>query len=256
MLGKLLKYDFKAIGRILLPIFGATLIIAIVNGVWPWAESFATLGSVMGTLAIGRIIAMFLFFAAAAFCGGLCFIAAALRFRNVILGSEGYLFNTLPIHPITNVFAQLIAAVVFQILGLFVLFLSSSFFSGSFSVSDLKNVVLNFLGIKFMGDVKLQIILYVIIILAITLVNVAVYTSLSIGHSFNGGKKIISVAAFTVLFIVGAYVFYILSDKLFGLGLFYSTLATGIYLAALLLLYNIVGLVITNYFISRRLNLE
>ncbi len=256
MLGKLLKYDVKATGRILLPIFGATLIIAAINGVWPWAESITTLGSVMGALQIGKVIATLLFCGAAMFCGGLCFIAAALRFKSGILGNEGYLFNTLPVHPMTNTFAQLITAVVFQILGVFILYISGSFFTGDFSIYGLKSALFNFLGIHFNGDVKLQIMSYVITILAVVLVNVAIYASLSIGHSFNSGKKIISAAAFVVLFVVGTYFFYILTEGLSEFGLFNNIWSTLFYVAILLLLYNAVGLIITNYFISRRLNLE
>lgn len=104
MLGKLMKYEFKATGRIFLPMFGALLIISIVNRLFVHLNF--QVPSIIGTaVSVIMIIAI-------------CVITLILtlqRFYKNLLGNEGYLMFTLPVKTNNLIFSKLLVSTVWFI---------------------------------------------------------------------------------------------------------------------------------------------
>jgi type IV secretory pathway VirB3-like protein len=86
MLGKLLKYEFKATSRIFLPMFGALLIVAAFSRLF-MSLSFDVPSVIGVTVSVIMIIGIIV----------MTFLLTIQRFNKNLLGSEGYLMFTLPV---------------------------------------------------------------------------------------------------------------------------------------------------------------
>ncbi|MDL2293876.1 hypothetical protein LJC60_04510 [Ruminococcaceae bacterium OttesenSCG-928-D13] len=114
MLGKVMKYEFRACGRLLLPFFAMALILSglirlaftAAPMVWaPLAEllrGFATLGGVV------VVIALVLF----------SFAYVVVRFYQSMVTGEAYLSFTLPVKVSTHLTARLIVGTVYCLVGI------------------------------------------------------------------------------------------------------------------------------------------
>ena len=252
MLGKLLKYELKASGRVLLPLFGAFIVVSIA-AYYTW---FSVPGTMYRDSQVGHVAEMVMTMLYGAFFCGTCalsMIISVTRFRKNILGSEGYLMNTIPVSPIANVIAKLIVATLYQLAGWFVAILSFSICARRVRLDDL------IYAIKSIGDLSSETRVSVLVFwfacfLGLVLFNVAVYTSLAIGHSFNGAKLIKSIGIFLILWIVGSTVMGIVLSHLFTENT--SWQLEYVYLIMFEVAYSLIGLVLTNYFLKNRLNLE
>ena len=114
MLGKLLKQEFRATGRIMLPVFGALLILGVLANF-----SFRLLDS---NLSDNRILRFFAVMVLSLFALGMfaaMFVTLWLmisRFYRNLLKDEGYLMHTLPVSVHGLVWSKLIASLVWFIL--------------------------------------------------------------------------------------------------------------------------------------------
>jgi len=114
MLGKLMKYEFKATGRIFLPLFVALLAVAAVNRLF--ISMNFTVPKIIGTtLSVIMIVAI-------------CVIALILTlqrfYRN--LKSEGYLMFTLPVSTDSLIWSKLLVASIWSVVSLIVVLLAVS----------------------------------------------------------------------------------------------------------------------------------
>ena len=109
MLGKLIKHEFRATGRTMLPLLAAVLLLSPVAGLLIRLidkESFQGFSRFAGVLAV---IAFFVLLAA------LCVTSLVImvsRFRNSLLLDEGYLSFTLPVRTEALIFSKLIVSFV------------------------------------------------------------------------------------------------------------------------------------------------
>ena len=108
MLGKLLKYEFRAVGRLYLPLYALVLAFALANRV---SSTFShSINLPQGLLAVGYIMIL----------TGLAiitFIFGITRFKTNLLGDEGYLMFTLPVSRAQLVLSKVISATVWTIIG-------------------------------------------------------------------------------------------------------------------------------------------
>ncbi len=111
MLIKLLNYEFKAMGRILIPFYGALILLGLISSVYT-----RFIPDDIALLNLSSIILIMLFVLMIIFATALSFIMTILRFKRNLLDIEGYIMNTLPVTPWQNISAKLITAIVFQIL--------------------------------------------------------------------------------------------------------------------------------------------
>ena len=111
MLGKLLKHELRATGRILLPIFGAMAAMAVLanlsmellDGEKSWVIS------ALGVVVILTAVLAFL----ATQLGPV--IVMVLRFHRNLLSNEGYLMHTLPVNVHELVWSKLIASSIWLV---------------------------------------------------------------------------------------------------------------------------------------------
>ena len=111
MLGKLIKYEFRATGRICLPLFGALLLAACISRLFE-SLRFET------PMVIGIIVSIFLIVAVFV----IVLIVTLIRFYRNLLTNEGYLMFTLPVTVDSLIWSKLIVAFVWHILSLVVVF--------------------------------------------------------------------------------------------------------------------------------------
>lgn len=117
MLRKLLKYEFQATGRIFLPLYGALIIVAIIQRVF-LAFNLNNLDSFALNILTASVPTLF-----GALIFGICvvtFIMMIQRFYKNLLGREGYLMFTLPVSAAKLIWSKLIVIIVWTILSVIV----------------------------------------------------------------------------------------------------------------------------------------
>lgn len=115
---KLLKYEWKACARTCLPLYGAIILVALINRLL-YTDALSDL--LFGIPAVIMTMLYAVIFAAV-------FVATAVilvqRFYKSLLGDEGYLMFTLPVSVTQHIFSKAIIAIVMCFLSGFVAFLS------------------------------------------------------------------------------------------------------------------------------------
>jgi hypothetical protein len=109
MLGKLMKYEFKATARIFLPLYGALLAVSILNRLFINWE--ASTPSIIGGVLAGMM---------AVAIGVVTFILMLQRFNSNLLGSEGYLMFTLPVKADALILSKLLVSAAWFIISFLV----------------------------------------------------------------------------------------------------------------------------------------
>ncbi|AOR22789.1 ABC transporter permease [Clostridium taeniosporum] len=270
MLGKLIKYETKATGRTLLPLYAALLIFALINKIF-MNNDFSiidrnTLGGVPAMLSIFAYIATMV----AIFV--VTFFVIIQRFYKNILGDEGYLMHTLPVHPWQNITSKLLVGIIWIIVSGIVAILSVlilAFNSNALNPNLFRDISEGFsyfyaqygvsgymIGLEFIIAALLQIAVGIIMI----------YASISIGHLFNKRRILSSFGAFIVLNIImnaiTSTIAIVFSDKysssMISWNISSINQAHVIFIGAIIInvLFFICYFLITNYIIKNKLNLE
>ena len=271
MLRKLMKYEFKATKRLMLPAIIVLLLISIFNGVFfgviePHISQnniFVNLfGGVGMTAYVLGIIGIFILSA----------LLGIFRFYKSDLSNEGYLTHTLPITVAKEILSKIIISTFWVIVtGIVVLF---SIFvvvmvSGSLNITEIDwasfKEVINAVFTKEGGLVFMGLIYFVIImILGCSSKILNVYASMAIGFSAKKNKILCSFGAYMVLSliltVITTIVGMIFSNPLTSMMNSLNNTAAfhlifiGIILYILIL--NAVYFFITKYMMENRLNLE
>ena len=134
MLGKMLKYDLKAMSKTMLPFFLVIIGMTVLNSFFIHFEWMT--GIIAGSSIIfGLFIAL----------GVTALVMIITQFYHNVLGDEGYLTNTLPVGVDVILFSKLLSAMIWLclsgVVGIIVLFITlattagaSEFFSATFDV--------------------------------------------------------------------------------------------------------------------------
>lgn len=126
MLGKLIKYELRASGRLLLPIYGAVVIMGLISSIFIKLRPDFSFGNRF--LTVAAVLSMILFFVLIVAAIIASYIFAIYRYKKNLLDSEGYLMNTLPVSVRQNISAKLIPAVLYQLLSIIVAFIAGLLF--------------------------------------------------------------------------------------------------------------------------------
>ena len=113
MLGKLMKYEFMALGRVFLPLFGALIVISAVNNVLGMISLKTPAG-------ISLAVAILLMVGVAV----ITFIIMIQRFWTNLLSNEGYLMMTLPVSADQIILSKLFTASILSVASTIVVALS------------------------------------------------------------------------------------------------------------------------------------
>ena len=187
MLGKLLKYDFRSMFRVFLPLWGALLAISFINRLTLNSNSMGIPGLVLFIAYIGIIFAVM----------AVTLVLVVQRFYNGLLKSEGYLMFTLPVKPWQLIASKGITAMVVTVLSVFMAGLSVLIIAQqSMNIPPLSEWIKGLRGIG--ADGVLMLALVVLLILTSALVSVThIHASLALGHLANSHR---------IAWAVGAYV--------------------------------------------------
>ncbi len=204
MLGKLLKHEFRATGRTMLPLYGAVVVLAVLANV--------SIRMLSGN--VGPLLSIFFGLIVAAF--GICVVAAGVmtivlmvkRFYTNYLKDEGYLMHTLPVSVHALVWSKMIVSIVwfaatFAVIGLVLLLTAliqtdtslAQFFAGFPSWAEIRAVLARE-GVR-MGDlwlIALELLLAAIVGGLYTCLHF--YAAMSLGHMFAKDKILLSIVFF------------------------------------------------------------
>ena len=276
MLRKLLKHEFRATGRIMLPLYLILLATAI-------GANFSTRGLLETDLKVLDLLGGLLVMAFAVAIIAVCVMSMVVmvqRFYKNLLQDEGYVMMTLPVSVHQQVWSKLIVSAVWFALTLVVVCLACLIMA--FDVELVQQIATGFR--ELFQEIYRNLSTYYAIngtaIVAEFLVLCFVgccamclqfYAALAIGHSFSGHKMAWSVAwyfiiQFAVQFVGGMLVVLLDESWLHHLLLGWTDswkisgmAAVHFGMCVLIvgeLVYGAVFYLLTTYFLKRRLNLE
>ena len=258
MLGKLMKYEFKATGRVFLPLFAALIVLSAVNRVLT-ALNFGVVKDISTAVSIMLMAGIFV----------IAFVITLQRFINNLLKDEGYLMFTLPVRTDSLILSKLFVSAVWFIASFLVVMASIVIMTGTGTILpdfwDALRRIANALGSN-----GLRIALTVIELLAALIVNLfagilTLYASMSLSLLANRRRGLFGFGAFIVICIalqvISAVVIAVTSAT--GAGNAFDNLSVYA-LQSLAVLADIVitaavaaGLYfLSRYLLRRRLNLE
>lgn len=205
MLGKLLKYEFKATGRVLLPLYGALLVMSVLlgEGVGEW------MGKIPWGSWYGVVYGLMMLLYGCVFGAALVVTVLLLiqRFYKNLLRDEGYLMNTLPVAPWQNVAAKLICATVWSVVGIgaatLSVFLMGMDGADWWAFFHDFGQIMAMMTEEYGANVALFAVEGVLAVLvALGQSIVSVYLALALGHMANRAKIMWSVVAYVGISVV------------------------------------------------------
>ncbi|MDA3731077.1 ABC transporter permease [Niameybacter massiliensis] len=259
MLGKLMKYEFKATGRTFLPLYGAILVVALLNRFLGRNTQgvFEELNKV-GDFTVVALVALFIAL------GVITIVATIQRFQKNLLSDEGYLMFTLPVKTRSLILSKMIVAIVWIILsGLVgiaafgILFISKEF------ITELMPLLSEFMSEAIyllqeeVGRVSILVIVQFIVAGFLSYIQfiVSIYLALAIGQ-FPNFQKHRTAASFIAFFVINLVVNWVLGLAIFA-GDFTANVNMNMFIGNLIVLILTVGMFeATNYILRNYLNLE
>lgn len=214
MLGKLLKHEFRATGRIMLPVMGVLTLLALMFNV-----SVRLIDEVNSDLL--RLLFGIVIFAFAVGIIAAEVIAVLLminRFYKNLLGEEGYLMFTLPTNVHGLVWSKLIVSFVWFLLTNLLILLIAALTVLSFNKLELAEMFSNLPKLSEMlrelaeygiypGDFAVLGIEWLLAMIAGALTScLHFYAAMALGHSFSNHKGLYSVLFFVALSILGQFI--------------------------------------------------
>ena len=259
MFGKLIKYEWKAVMRSMLPIYGALAAISVIN-----AFLFSDLLTGNGAAAINleqgfldqtQMVAMLLYTGILVVMGVFTVMIVIRRFYSGLLKREGYLMFTLPVKPWQLVLSKALVACIVCMLSFLVAFFSiGCYVGGNFFVA----LILTVNGT-----------LMVIEVLALGLVAflgciVHFYLAMALGQLAKHHKVAFSVVAYVVLGTVMNFInlhycthAYRLMSILLDGNDSYAAMHLILWIPFVSIILELaVGFIGTSYILDRKLNLE
>lgn len=274
MLRKLLKHEFRATGRIMLPLFGILLLVSV-------GANFSSRGmlnsdsSLLRTL--GTIFIM-LFIVGIFAVGIISFVLMINRFYKNLLQDEGYVMMTLPVCVHQQIWSKLIVSTVWFAATVVVIGLSCCIMAFDIRfVGDLWHGFLNLLDYAVRinhldlvaNGAAFAVELLLLCVLGSFGLCLRFYSAMSIGFSFPNHKGLLSVAFYIAtgisLQILGGLGMALVNDSWFHRLLLgwepNVSVVAGMHLSmwfliVLELIYCAVFYFLTVYFLQKHLNLE
>ena len=201
MLRKLMKHEFRATGRMMLPMFLLVLVTAVGANL-STRRLLETDNGALNTLGILLMIAFALAIA------GVCIMPLVLmidRFHKNLLRDEGYVMMTLPVSVHQHVWSKLLVSMIWFIATAVVVFLAflilvyevglaQQFFAGLAELLRQVRIGNYYLELGSVVGIGVE----TLILLAVSCAGgcLQIYAAMAIGHSFANRKVLWSVAVF------------------------------------------------------------
>lgn len=197
MLGKLMKYEWKATARLFLPFYGAVLLFALINRLFFQFGGY----NITGILALPAGFAMVIYIMAIVATFVLTVAVMIQRFYKNLLGDEGYLMFTLPVKPHTHILAKLLVSaawivisVLTVIISLIAMLAQKGFFAGVLKVID------EFFKLDVPFNKGAMLTWFIITVIVSLFAGILIiYASVALGQLFSRHKLAASFGAFIVI---------------------------------------------------------
>lgn len=258
MLTKLMKHEFLATGRVMLPLYLLLVVVSVgvnlsVHGMTmadnPLFDLLAALFSISYVLII---FAAFL----------LCLVVVVVRFYRNMMGPEGYLTLTLPVSVHQHVMSKLFIALLWMILTGAAVGLSAMliFLGRSLPMTELLDVLRHELlqmNFNLHGVAVLTVLLS---LLHVALLILQFYAACAIGGSFANSKVMLSVAFFFAIQLILSAANNLIGEA--GMALFSGNSPEALLHfsmgldGAMMAVEAVIFYFITTYFLKNRINLE
>lgn len=266
MLGKLFRYEMKASGRIMLPVFGAALLMGIITTVLFGTVVANAQGEniILGLIAITAIALMVVFL-----FGGLIlsYIYAIYRFKKNILGNEGYITNTLPVTTWSKILSKLFAASIYQLLALVIFIVVYGIFilvcaNVGGTLDEVREAFREAWGVIFQDTNKVVMLIevFAVILISFLFSNLMFYAAMAVGYSTKSHKLLASIGMYILFYVVIQTVSFIaIGVEMFILigasevAQFHAMMISSL---AISIVFGGVFAFITYFFIDKRLNLQ
>lgn len=202
MLGKLMKYELRATGRIALPCFLLVLVLAGLTRL-----SAAYMLDKGGILSLLGGIIIFLFVIACIALSVLTLVLTIQRFRNNLLGDEGYLMHTLPVTASANIFAKLLSSLIWYagsaLVGLLAVVVLTVQVDALQELSSFFRDFMEVLTPGYAAHGVLWALEFVLLVAAaLGAFSLMVYASLSLGHRAQSRRTLASFGCFCGIYIL------------------------------------------------------
>lgn len=273
MLIKLMKHEFRATGRIMLPLFGLLLLTALganfsVGGLLETDNRFLD--------ALGALLVVAFAIAMAAVCL-MSFALMVQRFYKNLLQDEGYLMMTLPVSVHQHLWSKLIVSTVWFAATIIVVILACCIMAFNIEVIGeiwdallmVGRVILEKNALSEMASGALACVEFLLICVCGSFaLCLRFYSAMAVGYSFPTHKALYSVVSYIVMDAVsnllGGFGISLLNDSplhyaLLGWGGLSATAALHLsmwFIIILEVIYAAIFYILTVYFLQKRLNLE
>lgn len=240
MLRKLIKYDLKVFGKIMIPLWGVMIILGLIRGIQSQFDNASF---------VKEIVLIFYFI----FIVNLIIIIQ--RFYKSMYGQEGYLTHTLPITANKLILSKVISATIISFTTAFLfylengilMYLQSKIYHGTYSINDIMiRQVQDFTKTK-----VLQAIVFMIIYGIFWLIHLIyqAYTAITIGQLSKENKLLTMIITGAVIFF-GSYEIEMYLLRYTTGNHFYQWPCVIMFLAEIIICH-----IITSYFTRKKLEL-
>ncbi len=207
MLGKLLKHEFNATGRLFLPVFALLIILTPLLGSLisiVGLDNNSSLGIIMGLSMFGYIILLLGVFVA-------CFVFIVMRFYKSMTTDEAYLTFTLPVKTSSLILSRLIPAFVWNLVTMILVLFSIAGFTLIIGVWELSDIgrLWDFI-LQFIPSLASEqnSVITMLVLLAGTLFfssiagTLQIYASIALGQTMRTHRLLFSFVYYIVLYVI------------------------------------------------------
>ena len=208
MLGKMIKHEFKATGRLYLPLYALVLVLTpLLALLFKAASSIGDNSMVGGLLAgismFGYVILMI------ALCIG-TFLFLVMRFYRTVATSEAYLTFCLPVSRNHILGSKVLVGVIWQVISYVVAILSvygMLIIQGAIRPGDILDKIRKYMPLisqKIGVDSVFVLLLYIGLIVLITTISglLSFYLAICLGQLFNEHRVIASIGMYVAIYTV------------------------------------------------------
>jgi len=192
MLRKLMKYEFMAMGRVFLPLFGALIVVSLVNGLLGLTALRVPQGI---SIAISVLLMISIFV--------IVYVLTIQRFWTNVLSNEGYLTMTLPVCTDKIILSKLFTAAIWSVASTIVIAVAIIILTGvelDFAVIGDAIRTLFLMAPFSTGETLLFMVQFFVLIIISVFSNILLmYACMSIGILFNKYRALASFGAFVVI---------------------------------------------------------
>ncbi|MEG1028152.1 MAG: hypothetical protein RSE07_05635 [Oscillospiraceae bacterium] len=276
MLGRLLKYEYKATARTFLVLYPVLILLSVFTKILNFSAPIEEIIENFNILNVPKVVVTITFVMMIVATMVITFILSLQRFYKNLLCEEGYLQFTLPVSASSQILSKLIVSITWYIASLIVIFISLAILVPFRIYKEIFPIIGNVLGnlgqysayFKEIFGCSLFTFLSLILLsgfLGIILVTMQTYTAMAIGQLVNKNRVAVSFGAFVGLNFVAQIVSMISMVILYQVKqeqLYNARVASDIFIPTIMIAIIIAVVLsatyffVSNYILSKKLNLQ